>query len=155
MKASGSYAIFWNVQVNHQAPVDQTVVQQIWFSPQWVLSDSTAFANFMCTDTITGSRQALTHTWAYSMTFGRNDINAAATTAAQTVAGLSTFSDSNIWMYGQGQANTADANGWFSASCMGGRPNTYTSQMLTAFKLGTTFTFRAGYKLFCNQIACS
>ena len=26
MKASGSYAMFWNVQVNHQAPVDQTVV---------------------------------------------------------------------------------------------------------------------------------
>jgi hypothetical protein len=97
MKASGSYAMFWNVQVNHQAPVDQTVVQQIWFSPQWLLSDSTAFVNFMCTDTITGSKQALTHTWSYSATYGKKDINAAATTAAQTAADLATFSDTNIW----------------------------------------------------------
>jgi len=55
MKTSVSYAMFWNVQVNYQTPVDQTVVQQIWFSPQWLLDDSTAFVNFMCTDTITGS----------------------------------------------------------------------------------------------------
>jgi len=41
-------------------------------------------------------------------------------------------------MYGQGQANTADANGWFSASCMGSRPNNYKSPLLKDFKLGTT-----------------
>jgi len=43
---------------------------------------------------------------------------------------LTTFSDTNIWMYGQGQGNTADTNGWFSASCMGGRPNNYNSALL-------------------------
>ena len=58
-------------------------------------------------------------------------------------------------MFGQGQANNADANGWFSANCMGGRPNTYTSQLLSAFKLGTTVSFRAGTKFFCNGKACA
>ncbi len=38
---------------------------------------------------------------------------------------------------------------------MGGRPNTYTSQMLSAFKLGTTVSFRAGAKFFCNGKACA
>jgi len=38
---------------------------------------------------------------------------------------------------------------------MGGRPNTYTSQMLAAFKLGTTVSFRAGTKFFCNGKACA
>jgi hypothetical protein len=46
---------------------------------------------------ITGSKQALTHNWSYSTTYGAKDINTAVTNAAQTAAGLATFSDINIW----------------------------------------------------------
>ncbi len=65
------------------------------------------------------------------------------------------LSDKNIWLFGQGQANNANANGWYSANCMGGRSNIDTSQMLSAFKLGTKVSFRAGTKFFCNGKACA
>jgi hypothetical protein len=68
---------------------------------------------------------------------------------------LLTLSENNIWIFGQGQANNANANGWYSANCMGSRANTFTSKLLSAFKLGTTVSFRAGTKFFCNGKACA
>lgn len=56
----------------------------------------------MCTDTIGGVKGALTHSWAYSQTYGAKYINAPINLPSDTTAGLLTFSDTNIWMFGQG-----------------------------------------------------
>ena len=59
-------------------------------------------------------------------------------------------------MFGQGQANNANANGWYSANCMGARDDdTVTYKLLSSLKLGTTVSFRAGTKFFCNGKACA
>jgi len=49
-------------------------------------------------------------------------------------------------MAGVAQSNQS---GWYTANCMGGRPNNYNSALLTNFKVNDRVTFKAGAQGFC------
>lgn len=44
----------------------------------------------------------------------------------------------------------ADSNGWYTYACAGYRSNDDTTRSLVDFKVGTTVSYRAGYKYFAS-----
>lgn len=77
MKFYDDYAVFWHVQLNSRFPAQQNVTLQLWFSPMWYVNDSTQYVNFMCQDDISmiTTSSTLKHTWRYSQTRSKADLN--------------------------------------------------------------------------------
>lgn len=53
VKVYSAYSIFWNSQMNYGEPAQDGDVFMTWFSPKWVLANENAYANFICTNTVT------------------------------------------------------------------------------------------------------
>ena len=127
LKAGNHYGVIWNVQANYLTLIDVKLV--MWFSPMWVKSDSSLFANFICTDTISSNL----HKWNFTQTYGITD--------GSSIGGVM-FTDDDVWMSAVDPSKSND--GWYSANCLGGRFNDYDSSLLSSFKLSDRIVFRAG-----------
>lgn len=105
--------------------------------------------NFLCQNVITEiDTQSPKQKWNYKITIGPEIKNSSEGGFADALRNQTPIIDQNIWMMGTPQTALPDSSGFYSTSCMGSRPDNYTSFAMTDIKVNTTIKFNAGYRAF-------
>lgn len=141
--AAYTYTLAWATSVSSKTkPANNNYMQQ-WFSPQWNANASTGFVNYICSSQLkTGVVNATNKT-----TLTTTDLAVSGRNKGyqSTLQGTSTENGEFVTVSST-VATAADADGWYTSSCMGYRNDQDTNNQLASFTVGSAVTFKAGYK---------
>lgn len=138
-----TYTLAWASQVNSKTKPATGAYLQQWFSPMWNVSAASGFTNYICTSAITQGSSSTS----FKTTNTSSDLSVSTMDKNQSNTIIGTTVTNGDFVVVDGLTSmVADDNGWYTNSCQGYRSDQDTNTDLSAFTVGTSVKYTAGYK---------
>jgi hypothetical protein len=149
-----TYSVAWALQLNTRVRPAAKSVWQVWWSPKWNSADTAnGYTNHVCQATFNADftsveansiRNAIGDP--QSLGVGKNAATVLTSLGTAITVAPTSVALNNI--DGNTQAAVPVGDGWFTFLCQGFRTATDPTVGLAKFDVGSTVTFRSGFKMF-------